>query len=251
MAKNMKQEIITGIVILMLAAGYFAYPRIQGQRFETRAQHVISQFEARIEAYRAEHQKQLLYHSQNNPMASVYIPFWLEHIELWLSAINHQLFMQNQENLVDPFNYNHPSFNLHEMGFDTEIIGFIYIQRIGLRMPIYLGASTYHLNNGVAHLIHSSFPIGGKNTNAVIAGERNLYHGSLFKDIEQLEIGDEIHITNFMRTIIYTVEETKVIESHQIEAFAIQSGRDLVTLVTTHGNRCGNMRYIVVAERLY
>lgn len=244
----MKRDIAVCIALLILAVGYFVYPQIQSQRFNMRAQDTIYQFEARVEAYRAEHYKRLA-QAENNPASPAYTPFWLEYVELWLSAINHQLFIQNQINLVDPFSYNHPPFNLHNMGFDTNIIGVINIPKIELRLPIYLGTSPQHLNNGVAHLTHSSFPIGGENTNAVIAGASSLYHGRLFRDIEQLEIGDEIHITNFMQTIVYVVIETRVTESYQIDALAIQSGRDLVTLITTYTHRRGDRRYVVVAER--
>ena len=56
----MKSEIITCIALLLLAAGYYAYPHIQHTRFEAHAQQTITEFEARIESYRAAHRQQLL-----------------------------------------------------------------------------------------------------------------------------------------------------------------------------------------------
>ncbi|MCL2404841.1 MAG: class C sortase [Defluviitaleaceae bacterium] len=239
----MERDKVTCIFVLIIIVVYLVYPHIQHRRFDTRAQYTISQFEARVEAYRAAHHNRQLAHDEGSH------PFWLENISHWLSAINNQIY-NGPTHLLDPFVYRHPPFNLRHMGFDTDIIGALTIPKIDLNLPIYLGAYPQHLNNGVAHLMHSSFPVGGENTNAVIAGERNLHHGRVFRDIQLLEVGDEITITNFMETIVYKVIETKVIQPYQVDELAVQSGRDLVTLLTPHTRRRGDQRYIVIAERI-
>ncbi|MCL2406075.1 MAG: class C sortase [Defluviitaleaceae bacterium] len=247
----MKRDIAIFILLLLLGVGTLVYPYIQRRLFDNRTQITIAEFEKRIDAYKLTHQQRMLNSGDSNDIPPEEDPrFWLNTVKLFLAFMNHRLYEENQAHLVDPFRYIHPCFNIQPFGLDTDIVGILSIPAIDINLPIYLGTSFQHLNSGVAHLTHSSFPVGGNNTNAVIAGHRNLQHGRVFRDIEQLEIGDEITIANFINTMTYVVVETKIAGPHEIEALTIQSGRDLVTLVTTHTRRRGNQRYIIVAERV-
>jgi len=249
LSKDIRREIIIAIILMILAVCTFIYPHIQHRLFIVRAHNVVTEFETRVEAYRLAHQQNMINLNRDDVALEEDTRFWLYNVNSWLAFMNHMLYLENQENLVDPFMYNHPCFNLQQFGLDSDIVGVIYIPAIELNMPIYLGTSMQNLHNGAAHLLHSSFPVGGNNTNAVIAGHRNTTHARVFRDIEQLEIGDEIQITNFFRTMMYEVVEIKTANPYDVDALAIQSGRDLVTLVTT-AHRRGNGRYVVVAERV-
>ena len=50
-----------------------------------------------------------------------------------------------------------------------------------MRLPIYLGANSSNMSYGAAHMSATSLPIGGKNTNAVLAGHTG-YIGRIFFD---------------------------------------------------------------------
>lgn len=94
-------------------------------------------------------------------------------------------------------------------------------------------------------------PIGGINTNCVLAGHRGWYGALFFRHIELLEIGDVVLITNFWETLRYTVSEIKVIEPDAIDEILIQPGRDLVTLLTCHPyGSGGRYRYVVYCEHM-
>lgn len=94
-------------------------------------------------------------------------------------------------------------------------------------------------------------PIGGTNTNCVLAGHRGWYGALFFRHIELLEIGDVVLITNLWETLRYTVSEIKVIEPDAIDEILIQPGRDLVTLLTCHPyGSGGRYRYVVYCERM-
>lgn len=56
----------------------------------------------------------------------------------------------------------------------------------------------------------------------------------MFKRITELEIGDEIYITNLWETLVYKVVETKVIDLIDSQNIYIKTGRSLVTLSTCH-----------------
>ena len=102
--------------------------------------------------------------------------------------------------------YEKPSFNLKDYGLEDEIFGVISIPELELEMPIYLGATYQHLADGAAHLSQTSIPVGGENTNSVIAGHRGWGGASYFRYITNLEVGDEVIITNLWDTTIYEVK---------------------------------------------
>jgi len=72
----------------------------------------------------------------------------------------------------------------------------------------------------------------------------------MFRDIEALQIGDKVYITNFWDTLVYEVAETKVILPADIQQIYIQEGRDMVTLITCHPYTKNYQRYVVYCERV-
>ena len=103
---------------------------------------------------------------------------------------------------------------------------------------------------GAAHLSQTSLPIGGNNTNCVIAGHRGWRGASYFRYVTDLQPGDKVYITNLWETLAYTVTETKIIKPNEIEKILIQPGRDMVTLLTCHPYASGGkQRYVVYCER--
>lgn len=166
-----------------------------------------------------------------------------------MEAYNESIFEDKQDGLCDPWSYQAPVFDLAEYGIEDGIVGILSIPKMDLELPIYLGATAEHLASGAAQLSQTSMPIGGNNTNCVLAGHRGWYGALFFRHIELLEIGDEIMITNLWETLTYTVSEIKVIEPNEIDEILIQPGRDLVTLLTCHPyGSGGRYRYVVYCE---
>ena len=117
-------------------------------------------------------------------------------------------------------------------------------------LPLYLGATTEHLADGAAVLGQTSVPIGGANTNAVIAGHRGYRGAPYFREIEKLKPGDTVTVENPWATLTYTVSEIEVIRPDDLNAILIQEGRDMITLVTCHPYRSGGkFRYVVYCDR--
>ena len=54
------------------------------------------------------------------------------------------------------------------------IMGYLKIPCISINLPIYHGTSGTVLEHGIGHLATSSFPIGGKDTHAVLTGHTGL-----------------------------------------------------------------------------
>lgn len=164
-------------------------------------------------------------------------------------SYNAEIYENGQKNLQDTWSYEKSVFDLSSYGLDSEIAAVVTIPKLGVEMPLYLGATRYHLSEGFAQLTETSAPIGGENTNCVIAGHRGWNSMKYLIDIEQLEIDDEIIIQNLWETLYYKVCDIQIINPDQVEKIHIQEGRDLVTLLTCHPYRVNTYRYIVTAER--
>ena len=167
-----------------------------------------------------------------------------------LQEYNRQLYAEKQCNLTDLEACEEPAADLIAYGIEDEIIGVLEIPAMELIMPVYLGASDVHLAAGAAVLGNTSAPIGGANTNCVIAGHRGWRGADYFRHIDRLQIGDTVTLTNLWETLTYTVADIQIIQPHEVDKIKIQQGRDLLTLITCHPYASGGrQRYVVYCER--
>ena len=89
-----------------------------------------------------------------------------------LQAYNRRIYAEKQCNLTNLEACEEPAVLLRDYGVEDEIIGVLELPALELVMPVYLGAADPHLAAGAAVLGNTSAPIGGINTNCVIAGHR-------------------------------------------------------------------------------
>ena len=168
-----------------------------------------------------------------------------------LQEYNRQLYTEKQCNLIDLEACEEPAADLTAYGIEDEIIGVLEIPTMELTMPVYLGASDAHLAAGAAVLGNTSAPIGGDNTNCVIAGHRGWRGADYFRHIDRLQIGDTVTLTNLWETLTYTVADIQIIQPHEVDKIKIQQSRDLLTLLTCHPYASGGReRYVVYCEKL-
>lgn len=168
-----------------------------------------------------------------------------------MQSYNEEIYANGQAGLSDPWAYTGEVFDLSEYGLESETVAVLTIPKMDFCEPVFLGATKAHLNNGVAQLSISSMPIGGENTNCVIAGHRGWDGALFFRHIELLEEGDELTLSNLWETLTYRVCEIRIIQPYQAEQILIQPGRDLLTLITCHPyGSGGRYRYVVFCERV-
>lgn len=168
-----------------------------------------------------------------------------------LQEYNRQLYAEKQCNLTDLEACEEPATDLVAYGIEDEIIGVLEIPAMELTMPVYLGASDAHLAAGAAVLGNTSAPIGGDNTNCVIAGHRGWRGADYFRYIDRLQVGDTVKLTNLWEILTYTVTDIQIIQPHEVDKIKIQQGRDLLTLLTCHPYASGGrQRYVVYCEKL-
>ena len=167
-----------------------------------------------------------------------------------LQDYNQRIYAEKQSDLTSLEACEEPAVDLAAYGIEDEILGVLEIPAMDLTMPVYLGASDEHLAIGAAVLGNTSAPIGGDNTNCVIAGHRGWKGADYFRHIDRLAVGDSVTLTNLWETLTYTVADIQIIQPHEVDKIKIQPNRDLLTMLTCHPYASGGReRYVVYCEK--
>ena len=116
---------------------------------------------------------------------------------------------------------------------NTDIMGYIYIEKLNIDLPIYHGMEDAVLQVGIGHFQGSSLPIGGENTHSALLGHRGLPTAKLFTHLDKLKIGDNFIIKILKEKLFYKVDQIEIVEPDEVlEKLKIEENKDLVTLVT-------------------
>lgn len=131
-----------------------------------------------------------------------------------------------------------------------EMMGYVEIPKINIKIPIFHTTSEEVLNKGAGHLEGSSLPVGGENTHSVISAHRGLPSASLFTDLDQLEDGDHFLIRVLDQTLCYEVDQIHIVEPENTSDLAVEPGQDLVTLLTCTPYAVNTKRLLVRGHRV-
>ena len=249
--KRLDLKLILLVLLICLAfasAAYALRPLIFRMEKTIEIEQSVIKFFETAEATKQEQKLQTIPVPATAPIIQEPIPY--EELLNDMRQYNDVLFVCRQRDLDSKNAYEQSQFHLTDYGLPSEIFGVITIPKMKLEMPLYLGASDANMANGAAVLSQTSIPIGGICTNAVIAGHRGWNGYKYFMDIELLQPGDEVTITNLWETLTYEVVEIKIVSPDDVDAILIQPGRDMITLLTCHPpNTGGRYRYLVYCER--
>lgn len=232
----MKQKLKLIFVSLMFILGLvlFLYPLVNKYENKIEVNETKKTFEKTVEKLKEESKE------EDSPLNKLYSD---------MKAYNEKIYKDNQSDLKDPWSYEQSSFDLTKYGVENNIIGYIIVPHMEIELPIYLGANSDNMAKGAVHMSQTSLPIGGENTNCVIAAHRGYKGIPMFCDIEIMEIGDEVIIKNLWETLKYRVSNIKIINPSDSQEVLIQSGKDMVTLITCHPYTKNYKRYVVYCER--
>ena len=246
--KSKKIFLITaGVIMIMLGLCVYVYPAYNTWNTDRNMRRQMEAFQARNEAAI---QKENNTGDSTNSNEETAEARSLEELYSLLEQYNLSLYQEGQK-ITDPFFYEAPVLDLSPYGLKDNLFGFIEIPKMDITLGIYLGATKENMALGAVHLTQTSMPIGGINTNAVIAAHRGTRsHGDMFRQIQKLEQGDTVKITNPWETLEYEVVETEIILPTDLERIRIFEDRDMVTLVTCHPYGNNTHRYLVYCERV-
>lgn len=165
-----------------------------------------------------------------------------------IKKYNEDIYKNGQKDFKDAFSYTW--FPIPLNGFKEERCGYIKIPAMDVQLPLYVRATKKNMAKGATVLGNTSLPIGGNNTNSVIAGHRGYQGAPYFREIEKLQIGDKVYIKNQWEKLTYIVKRIKIVYPNDSDEVKIQPGKDMITLLTCHPYRShGKYRYLVFCER--
>ncbi len=130
------------------------------------------------------------------------------------------------------------------------IMGYVQIPKIGIKIPVFHGTSEEVLQIGAGHLEGSSLPVGGESTHAVLSAHRGLPSASLFTDLDLMKEGDHFYISVLNETLAYEVDQILTIEPEDTSALGVETGKDLVTLLTCTPYGVNTQRLLVRGHRV-
>lgn len=227
----MKRKVALAAIALIFLTGLwlFSYPYLSRWKAEYRSEQTVEYLDELIRE-----------NGDKKPFEKLYNK---------LQDYNRQIFEEGQRELKDPLSYEIPPFDLTDYGFEQNVIGILWIPRLDLELPVYLGANADTMANGAGLLGQTSLPVNGNNSNIVLAGHRGWRGTPMFRDIQSIQSGDKIQITTPWETLIYRVSELKIVPKEESRVLYIQEGREMVTLLTCHPYTKNEQRYIVIADR--
>ena len=133
---------------------------------------------------------------------------------------------------------------------DSDIMGYITIDKIGVRLPIHHGTDESVLQVAIGHLEWSSLPVGGESSHCIVSGHRGLPSARLFTDLDKMEVGDIFTLSVLDRVFTYQVDQISTVLPYELENLQIEPGKDYCTLVTCTPYGINTHRLLVRGVRI-
>ena len=110
---------------------------------------------------------------------------------------------------------------------EGDVIGEIFVPRLGLDAMVVQGDSSSNLRKAVAHISKSALP--GEWGNVALAGHRDTF----FRPLQDIRAGDEIRFKTSGGAFEYRVQSIEIVGPRDTRVLEPSSGRDL-TLITCY-----------------
>lgn len=206
------------ILITLIALGFLLYPSFSNYINNKFAVSTISDYTEKINNVKDEEVDDLIKN---------------------INKYNYDLFNGTAENELPDY------LNIHE----GDVLGYIEIPSINIKLPIYYGSSVDILKKGVGVLEGTSLPVGGENTHSVLSAHTGLANQKLFTDIDKLKDGDVFYLHILKKDLAYKVNQIKVVHPDEIDDLKISEDKDYVTLLTCYPYGINTERLLVRGER--
>ena len=121
----------------------------------------------------------------------------------------------------------------------------IVIPAISVDAPIVMGDNWENLKQGVGQYLGSTDP--GKNGNLILSAHNDIF-GQIFRDLDQLQSGDEITIYTNVRSYTYVIDRQPDIVEPTFVQVLEQTPDPTVTLISCYPYLVDNKRIVVKAS---
>lgn len=222
------------------------------EEFDTKIQEVAEgSYEEAVEEGKVDEEAYEI-DEQGNRVSSTPIYFEVDLDRLYKDSVSYNnSIKENQYSLlVNESSYIYPALDLTEYGIFDGIYGYVSAPTVDMKLPIFLGANDNTMSYGAGHMTYTSLPIGGESTNTVLTAHTGYIGRTFFDNIGNLEIGDEVYLTNYWGTLSYKVIDKEVHAPNDSQGVFIEEGKDLLTMITCVSDGYGGFnRYYVICER--
>lgn len=229
---------IFGILALVIGLGIYLYP-------DYREWSLMKEIEVITEISQQENRQK---HSQEGSAVSEYAPDEtldpaketepetdLSSLDLWRALMDYNIHLaEEKQEITDAWTFRQSPVDIAALNNGYPAVGYIEIPEIELKLPLFVGATEENMSKGAVVLAGTSMPVGGTNTNCVIAGHRGYGGSPYFRDIDQLQVGSEVHINNLWESMTYKVTGTRIIHATECDILQIQPDKDMVTLFSCY-----------------
>ena len=130
------------------------------------------------------------------------------------------------------------------------VMAYVDIPKINVYLPVQHGTDADTLEKSVGHVVGTSLPVGGSSIHAVLSAHSGMASSKLFSDIDQLEKGDVFYILVLGEVLAYEVDSINTVLPTDTSLLQIETGKDLVTLVTCTPFGINTHRLLVRGHRV-
>lgn len=123
----------------------------------------------------------------------------------------------------------------------------VIIPDINIDNTIVQGVDWDALQQGVGMLPNGAVPTSDTD-NVVLAAHNDIY-GELFRDLDQLEVGDQLQVQTRSGFFTYIVRESQIVNPSDVHVMNSQ-GVPMVTLISCYPPNVNNRRIIIHADRV-
>ena len=128
------------------------------------------------------------------------------------------------------------------------IIGYLAIDKIDVKLPIYHGTDASILQIGIGHLAGTSLPVESKTSHCVISGHTGLPSAKLLTDLVELQVGDTFRINVLNQRYVYEIDQILVVEPNETESLELVEGKQYATIITCTPYGVNTHRLLVRGE---
>lgn len=226
---NMKQKIIFGCIFL-LGLGIFLYPTVSNWLATRTHYSQVSSYDKKVKSL----QKKEL--ARRGKEADAYNK-QVQYLNQAFSDPFAEKEKQDGKSYADALNLG-------------DVMGYVEIPNIKVKLPIYPGTSEEVLSRGVGHLDKSSLPVGEKGTHTVLTGHRGLPSAVLFTDLDKIKESDVFYIHSLDKVLAYRVDQIKVVLPSETEDLLVVNDQDYATLLTCTPYGVNTHRLLVRGHRI-
>lgn len=132
----------------------------------------------------------------------------------------------------------------------SDVMGFISIPKIHVKLPVYHGIDEAILQTSIGHLEQTSLPVGGKSSHCSVSGHRGLPSARLFTDLDMIKEGDTWTMNVLNETLTYEADQIRIVEPEDLSNLNIENKKDFCTLITCTPYGINTHRLLIRGHRI-